>query len=424
MTSIVLLAGETSGDILASYLLKGLRAQGCTLPVWGIGGPALAAQGMECVESIDSLAVRGYVEVIGALPRLWNLRRALMAQAAHRKPSLCITVDAPDFNLAFAAKMKALGVPTVHFISPSIWAWRRERMVDIKLAVDLMLCVFPHEPALYRAAGVAACYVGHPMAQAVPMQTNRAAARAALGIVPAAQVVDAGHASTSRQTISQASTQASAQIISQTSTKKSTKKSTKNSHTAPVIALLPGSRAAEIKYILPRLLGAAQRMYSIHPAMLCVLPVASPALKTQVDALLSQHAGYGLNIITVLGRSDQVLAAADIGIIASGTATLEAALYKLPMVITYAMPRSSWAIMGHKNYLPWVGLPNILCQKWVVPELLQSQATPQALANEALALLADVPRRQAIVERFVQLHESLRCDTQTLAARAVMRLLP
>jgi lipid-A-disaccharide synthase len=376
--NILLLAGETSGDILAAHLLQGLRQQGCSLPVWGVGGPQLAAQGMECVAHIDALAVRGYTEVLGALPRLWHLRRSLMAQAATRKPSLCITVDAPDFNLAFAAKMKTLGIPTLHFISPSIWAWRRERLAGIKKAVDHMVCVFPHEPALYQEAGIAATYVGHPMAQTVPLQPNRAAARIDLALTAE----------------------------------------------ATVIALLPGSRAAEIKYILPRMVAAASLMQASHPNLSFILPIASEALQIQINALIKQANGEHCSIKTVLGQAGKVFAAADIGIVASGTATLEAALYKLPMVITYAMPRSSWAMMGHKNYLPWVGLPNILCNEWIVPELLQDAATPRALAQSALDLLGNRPRFQAIRQRFTALHESLRCNTQSLAARAVMRMLP
>jgi lipid-A-disaccharide synthase len=375
--NILLLAGETSGDILAACLLNGLREQGCDLPVWGVGGPQLAAQGMECVTTIDALAVRGYTEVLGALPRLWHLRRDLMSKAAHRKPSLCITVDAPDFNLAFAAKMKELGVPTMHFISPSIWAWRRERMAGIKTAVDHMLCIFPFEPEIYQTAGVPATYVGHPMAQTIPMVPDRGAARTVLGIAPNARV----------------------------------------------IALLPGSRAAEVKYILPRLLAAARLMYAISPEITFILPIASIALQSQVDTVMKVANVQDISIKTVLGQAGTVLTAADVGVIASGTATLEAALYKLPMVITYAMPRISWALMEHKNYLPWVGLPNILCREWIVPELLQANANPQALAQSALKLLNDVPGMDSIRQRFTKLHKSLRCDTQTLAARAVMKLL-
>ncbi len=377
LVNIVLIAGETSGDILAAHLLKGLHALGCHLPVWGVGGPALVAQGMDCVVSIDALAVRGYSEVLGALPRLWHLRRKLMAFAASRKPSLCITVDAPDFNLAFAAKMKAMGIPTLHFISPSIWAWRRERLAGIKAAVDHMVCVFPHEPTLYHAAGIPATYVGYPLAQTIVMQPDKAAARSNLGL-PA---------------------------------------------NAAIIALLPGSRAAEVKYILPRLLGAARLIHAQQAAVQFVLPIASMALQAQVQALLAEHAAK-LPITTVLSKAGQVFAAADVGIIASGTATLEAALYKLPMVITYAMPRSSWAMMGHKNYLPWVGLPNILCNEWVVSEWLQDAATPQNLAQATLSLLTDEAAQSQIKRRFTQLHESLRCDTQTLAARTVLRMVP
>jgi lipid-A-disaccharide synthase len=378
--NILLIAGETSGDMLAAHLLKGLRAAGCCLPVWGVGGPALLAQGMDCVESIDALAVRGYAEVLGALPRLWHLRRTLMAQAATRLPSLCITVDAPDFNLAFAAKMRALGVPTLHFISPSIWAWRRERLAGIKVAVDHMVCVFPHEPALYHAAGIPATYVGYPLAQSIAMQPDKAAARAALGIAS----------------------------------------------DASVIALLPGSRAAEIKYILPRLLDAAAQIHAQQPNVRFILPIASASLQGQVQALLAQQPANKpqLSIQTLLGKAGTVFAAADVGIIASGTATLEAALYQLPMIITYAMPSSSWAMMGHKNYLPWVGLPNILCNEWVVTEWLQDAATAKNLSEATLTLLNDTAAQVRMKQRFTELHHTLRCDTQALAARAVMRMLP
>jgi lipid-A-disaccharide synthase len=378
--SILLIAGETSGDMLAAHLLQGLRVAGCQLPVLGVGGPQLLAQGMDCVYSIDALAVRGYAEVLGALPRLWYLRKSLLAQATSHPlglPSLCITVDAPDFNLAIAAKMKSMGVPTLHFISPSIWAWRRERMGAIKAAVSHMVCVFPHEPPLYQAAGVSATYVGYPLAQSIAMQPDTLGARRTLGI----------------------------------------------DTDALVVALLPGSRAAEVKHILPRMLEAAQLMLRQHPHIQFVLPIASTALQTQVQAILSQWSPH-LPVRTLLGQAGAVCAAANIGVVASGTATLEAALYKLPMVITYAMPASSWAIMGHKNYLPWVGLPNILCNEWVVPELLQNAATPFALANETLSLLADMPRQAQIKQRFTALHASLRCDTQSLSARAVLRLLP
>jgi lipid-A-disaccharide synthase len=375
--NIFLIAGETSGDMLAAHLLQGLKAQGCEASVWGVGGPRLAAQGMACVASIDALAVRGYTEVLGALPRLWHLRKSLLAQAAERKPSLCITVDAPDFNLALAAKMKQLGVPTLHFISPSIWAWRRERMAGIQAAVDHMLCIFPFEAKIYQSAGVAASYVGHPMAQTVPMQPNKAGARAALNL----------------------------------------------SADTRLVALLPGSRASEVKYILPLLLEAAAKMQGADPQLRFVLPVASTALNEQVATCIAAAKADHLNMIRLQGQANIAFAAADIGLIASGTATLEAALYKLPMVITYAMPASSWAMMGHKGYLPWVGLPNILCYSWVVPELLQSAATPQALADAAFGLLNDPLRRAAIATRFEALHDSLRCDTQMLAARAVMRML-
>jgi lipid-A-disaccharide synthase len=374
-SNILLVAGETSGDILAAHLLQGLRRQGCDLPVWGVGGPKLSALGMDCVESIDALAVRGYTEVLGALPRLWHLRRRLMAQAAQRRPSLCITVDAPDFNLGLAAKMKALGVPTLHFISPSIWAWRRERLQGIQAAVDTMLCVFPHEPPLYQSVGMSAQYVGHPMAQTIPLHIDKATAKAAL------------HVSAQHR----------------------------------LIALLPGSRAAELKHILPRQLAASVQLSARDSSLRFVLPVASDALMAQAQTVLASYPQLPIQLLR--GQAGLALAAADVALIASGTATLEAALYKLPMVICYAMPHTSWLMMRRKNYLPWVGLPNILCQDWVVPEYLQDAATPTALADAVWALLGDAPRCEAIAQRFAALHHTLRCDTQSLAARAVLRCL-
>ncbi len=380
--SILLVAGETSGDILAAHLLQGLRQQGCDLPVWGIAGPKLAALGMECVENIDALAVRGYTEVLGALPRLWALRRQLMSQAATRRPKLCITVDAPDFNLGLAAKMKALGIPTIHFISPSIWAWRRERLAGIQAAVDTMLCVFPHEPALYQAIGMAAQYVGHPMAQTIPLLLDRVDAKARLSAI---------------------SHQPNSVLASR------------------IVALLPGSRASELGYILPRQLAAAHLLAQRDPMLSFVLPVASDALMLHTQSLLQQYPHLPITLLR--GQADLALSCADAALIASGTATLEAALYRVPMVICYAMPYVSWLLMRHKNYLPWVGLPNILCQEWVVPELLQDAASPQALADAVWMLLNDAPRCAAIQQKFHDLHLHLKADTATLAARAVLRHL-
>jgi lipid-A-disaccharide synthase len=380
--TLLIVTGETSGDILAAHLLQGLREQGCDLPVWGIGGPKLANLGMDCVETIDALAVRGYAEVLGSLPRLLALRRSLMTQAALRRPRLCITVDAPDFNLALAAKMKMLGIPTIHFISPSVWAWRRERLATIQQSVDTMLCVFPHEPALYHAVGMSAYYVGHPMAQSIPLTIDKINAKIRL------LAIASKHALNSQ---------------------------------ARIVALLPGSRASELKYILPLQLAAAQLLSARDSHLHFVLPVASDALMAQAQTLLLAYPQ--LSITVLRGQAGLVLAGADIALIASGTATLEAALYRVPMVICYAMPHISWWMMRNKNYLPWVGLPNILCQDWLVPERLQEAASPQNLANDVWDLLNDAPRCTLIRQRFHNLHLSLKADTAALAARAVLRRL-
>jgi lipid-A-disaccharide synthase len=384
LDNILIVTGESSGDILASYLVKGLRQEGCNWPIWGIGGQRLSALGMECVESIDSLAVRGYAEVLPALPRLWLMRRNLMAQAAQRRPRICITVDAPDFNLVLAAKLKSIGIPTIHFISPSIWAWRRERLVNIKVAVDTMLCVFPHEVYLYHAVGMRAQYVGHPMAQAIPLTANRSEARQHLCDL----LLD----------------------INQT---------TLITHNTKLVAMLPGSRETELNYIFPNQLAMAALLLNKSTHLHFIVPIASDRLMLQAQKYLAKYPDLPLTLLR--GQAELVLSAADIGLIASGTATLEAALYQLPMVICYNMPHISWLIMRRKNYLPWVGLPNILCQESIVPELLQNAATPVALAEAIWSLLQDKQRMVLMRDKFSALHQRLYCDTQFLAARAVIR---
>ncbi|MEY3996708.1 MAG: Lipid-A-disaccharide synthase [Pseudomonadota bacterium] len=382
--NILIVTGESSGDILASYLLKGLRQEGCNWPVWGIGGQRLSALGMECVENIDNLAVRGYAEVLPALPRLWLMRRTLMAQAAQRRPRVCITVDAPDFNLTLAAKLKLMGIPTIHFISPSIWAWRRERLINIKSAIDTMLCVFPHEVSLYHAVGMRAQYVGHPMAQAIPLTINRVKAKQNLCDL----LLDINQ------------TKLIPSIIT-------------------LVAMLPGSRETELNYIFPKQLAAATLLLKKNIHLHFVVPIVSDSLMLEAQKYLAKYPDLPLTLLR--GQAELILSAADVGLIASGTATLEAALYRLPMVICYNMPHTSWLIMRRKNYLPWVGLPNILYQESIVPELLQNAATPAALAEAIWSLLQDTQRMVLMREKFSILHQRLYCNTQSLAARAVIR---
>jgi lipid-A-disaccharide synthase len=370
-----LVAGEASGDLLAGLLLQGMRHTWPEMRSTGIGGPRMAQQGFDAWWSYEKLAVRGYVEVLRHYREIVGIRQQLKARLLAQPPSAFIGVDAPDFNLDLEHDLKVRGIPTVHFVCPSIWAWRADRVDKIRRSVDHVLCLFPFEKALLEAHGIAATYVGHPLAQTIPEHVDRAAARAVLGLPQGATVV----------------------------------------------ALLPGSRRSEIDYLARRFLQAAKRMARQQPGLIFVLP-AMPALRDRIDTLVRDVGGVpGLTVLT--GQSHAALAACDVTLIASGTATLEAALFKRPMVIAYNMNWISWQIMRRKKLQPWVGLPNILCQKFVVPELLQDAATPDAMAHEVLQWLAQPAAMNAVQQRFAALHDSLRCDTPALAAHAIQKIL-
>jgi lipid-A-disaccharide synthase len=371
-----MVAGEASGDLLAGMLLGGLRQRWPDLTSAGIGGPKMVTQGFDPWWPSDKLAVRGYVEVLSHYPELLGIRNRLTERLLADPPDVFIGVDAPDFNLDLEVKLKARGVRTIHFIGPSIWAWRGERIEKIKRAVDHVLCIFPFEPALYAKHGVQATYVGHPLADAIPLEVPRQASRAALNLDDADTVV----------------------------------------------ALLPGSRRVEIQYIAPVLLAAAREMKRRRPDLKFVLP-AAPGLRSMIEPLLAEHApGVGVQLVD--GRSHEALAACDVTMIASGTATLEAALFKRPMVIAYKMHWLSAQIMKFKGgYQPWVGLPNILLEDFAVPELLQENATAQGLADAALAWLDDPAACTALSARFERLHHDLRRNTAQAATDAIASFL-
>jgi lipid-A-disaccharide synthase len=372
---LAMVAGEASGDLLAGLLLKGLKARWPALSAAGIGGPQMAAQGFEAWWPSDKLAVRGYVEVLRHYRELVGIRRQLTARLLKERPDAFIGVDAPDFNLELEARLKAAGTKTIHFICPSIWAWRGERVKKIANSVDHVLCLFPFEPELLAQHGIAATYVGHPLADAIPLEAPRPAARQALGLSPDERVV----------------------------------------------ALLPGSRRSEIHYIAPLFLQAAARLHRQRPALRFVLPVA-PGLRALLETMLPQHAG-ATPIQLLDGRSHEALAACDVTLIASGTATLEAALFKRPMVIAYRMNALSWQMMRRMQYQAWVGLPNILCRDFVVPERLQGEADPALLAADVLAWLDAPARAEALVARFTELHHLLRRDTARTATDAIAQIL-
>ncbi len=372
---LAMVAGEASGDLLAGLLLNGLKARWPALRAAGIGGPQMAAQGFEAWWPSDKLAVRGYVEVLRHYRELVGIRRQLTKRLLDERPDAFIGVDAPDFNLDLEARLKAAGTKSIHFICPSIWAWRGERINKIAKSVDHVLCLFPFEPALLAQHGIAATYVGHPLADAIPLEAPRAAARLALGLGPSERVV----------------------------------------------ALLPGSRRSEIQYIAPLFLQAAARLHRQRPALRFVLPVA-PGLRALLEPMLAQDAG-ATPIELLDGRSHEALAACDVTLIASGTATLEAALFKRPMVIAYRMNALSWQMMRRMQYQAWVGLPNILCRDFVVPERLQGQADPATLAADVLAWLDAPARAEALTVRFTELHHLLRRDTARTATDAIAQIL-
>lgn len=362
-------AGEASGDLLAGLLLQGLRARWPGLTSEGIGGPKMIAQGFQTWWPHSKLSIFGYVDALLNLRELLAIRKQLGTRLIANRPDVFIGVDAPDFNFGLETRLREAGIKTVHFVCPSIWAWRPERVETIRRAADHVLCLFPFEPEILHKAGIGATYVGHPLADAIPMSPPRAASREALGLPDG----------------------------------------------DTVIALLPGSRKSEIAYIAPALIGAAKLL--ARPGRRFVMPVV-PGLRALVEPLLN-----GADIQLVDGQSHAVLAACDLTLVASGTATLEAALFKRPMVIAYRMNRLNWWRMKGKGLLPWVGLPNILAREFLVPELIQDACTPEALAREAEGLLGDAPRREAVQQRFAQLHELLRQDTARQASDAIATLI-
>ena len=375
-----LVAGETSGDLLAGLLLDGVRAKWPTFTASGIGGPHMAQRGFDAWWPSERLAVRGYVEVLRHYLGILRIRNQLKARLLHERPDVFIGVDAPDFNLDLEADLRTAGIRTVHFVCPSIWAWRPERVEKIKRSVDHVLCIFPFEPALLAQHGIPASYVGHPLANVIPLEPDQAAARQELGL----------------------------------------------SEHGPVVALLPGSRGSEIQYIAPRFFDAAVLMKKARPGIRFVVPCVS-AQRAAVEAVALASglsvAGNAPDVLLLAGQSHTALAACDATLIASGTATLEAALFKRPMVIAYAMnPLTLW-LMRRKQLQPWVGLPNILCNDSVVPELIQDAASPAALAEATLAWLDDSPAGQqkvaALHQRFTALHHDLLRDTGRLATEAI-----
>lgn len=372
-----MVAGETSGDLLASRLLSGLRPHLPDASIHGIGGPKMAEYGFRSDWPMEKLSVRGLFEVLAHYREIKGIRDALRDALLRERPAAFIGVDAPDFNFGLEEQLKQSGIPTMHFISPSIWAWRGGRIKKIARAVSHMLVVFPFEEEIYRKAGIPVTYVGYPLAEVIPMEPDVASARNVLGL----SVDD------------------------------------------PVVAILPGSRMSELKYNSTAFVEAAKLLQQREPSIRIVVPMAGEKQRSYFIELLSKAGLADVPIQLISGRSHEAIAAADTVLVASGTATLEVALFKKPMVIAYKMMRASWEILRHMGYQPWIGLPNILAQEFVVPELLQDAATPQALADRLWSQLNDDVLRTRLHRRFTEMHHSLLRDTAKESAQAVLQLV-
>ncbi|WXL27199.1 lipid-A-disaccharide synthase [Ectopseudomonas mendocina] len=371
LLTVALVAGEASGDILGAGLMQALKARHPNVKFIGVGGPLMAAQGLTSYFPMERLAVMGLVEVLGRLPELLSRRKRLIRTLIDEKPDVFIGIDAPDFNLGVELKLRQAGIKTVHYVSPSVWAWRQKRVLKIREACDLMLTLFPFEARFYEEHQVPVRFVGHPLADTIALESDRAAARLALNL-PA---------------------------------------------DAPVVALMPGSRGGEVAKLGSLFLDSAERLQAMRPGIQFVLPCASPERRAQLEQMLS---GRNLPLTLLDGRSHEALAACDAVLIASGTATLEALLYKRPMVVAYKVAPMTYRILKRLVTSAYISLPNLLAQRLLVPEMIQDAATPDALA-ESLSPLIDGGEIQT--EGFDEIHRALRRDASRQAADAVLQLV-
>ena len=374
---VALMAGEACGDLLGAHLRAALKERLPGLESFGIGGPRMQSMGMQSWYPMEWFAVRGYVEVIRSLPKLLRVRREFKRRLLADPPDLFVGIDAPDFNLGLEMALRARGIATVQYVSPAIWGWRGERIHKIKRAVSKVLALFPFEPAIYERAGVPVAYVGHPLADEFPEYPDRNAAREQMRISP----------------------------------------------TQTVVAVLPGSRQSEVREMSELFIATAGLVSEQIPNVLFLVPLVSRETRNIFEEAIYRRQAEALPITILFGHAHMAMTAADAVLVASGTATLEAALLKRPMVISYKMPRVSAWIMRRKAHLPYAGLPNILAGEFVVPELLQEDATAENLAQALCNQLQDKEVRQRLESRFLEMHLSLRQDTARVAVEAILPLL-
>ncbi|HZX33141.1 MAG TPA: lipid-A-disaccharide synthase [Rhodocyclaceae bacterium] len=374
---IAMVAGEASGDLLASHLIEALKAHLPNAKFFGIGGPKMAAQGFDAWWPHEKLAVFGYVDALKRYREISGIRRQLKKELLANPPDVFIGVDAPDFNLGLEADLKRRGITTIHYVSPSIWAWRGGRIKKIQRAVSKVLALFPMEPPLYKKEGIPVAYVGHPLADMIPLETSKTAVREKLDLPRA----------------------------------------------VPIFALLPGSRQSELEYMAETFVQTAKLIHEQIPDALFLVPLVTRETRLRFEAAIYKQDAGAVPFRLLFGHAQDALGAADASLVASGTATLEAALIKRPLVITYKMAKGSYWLMKRMGYQPYVGLPNILAGKFVVPEILQDQATPENLAETLLKLYQDKDGAAEMEEVFTDIHLQLKQNTAEKAASAVIECL-
>jgi lipid-A-disaccharide synthase len=377
LCTIGIVAGETSGDLLGSQLISALRRLLPNVHFQGIGGPRMEAAGMDVWFPLEKLAVRGYVEVLRHFTEIVGIRRKLKRRFSSQPPDLFIGIDAPDFNLSLEAHLKRIGVPTVHYVSPAIWMWRRERLPKIKRAVSKMLTLFPFEAGLYEREGIAAAFVGHPLNDLLDAVPRGRAARDQLKLSP----------------------------------------------DVPIFTLMPGSRRSEIEHMADLFIATARAIAQQLPKAQFLVPLATRESRDMFETALYRNDADGLPLTIMFGHAHEAMAASDVVLVASGTATLEAALLGKPMVIAYRMPPASYWLLKGKGYLPYYGLPNILSEKFVVPEFIQDDATSINLSQAMLNLYRDAGVRQRLEQKFADLGKSLGYGAAEQAAQAVISVM-
>ena len=377
MKTIAIVAGESSGDLLGSHLIRSLKSSRSDLKFIGIAGPKMMKEGAVSLFLMEELSVRGYFEAFKKLFHLIQLRKNLLNQILNQKPDLFIGVDAPDFNFWIERQLKKKGIPVIHFVSPSIWAWRGNRLRKIKKSVDHMLTIFPFEKNIYSKANIQATFVGHPLAEMIPLYSNKKKAQDKLKIIKATKV----------------------------------------------IALLPGSRQGEVTWHAQLLIDSATEISKRIRDVKFLVPLPTRETYDIFSKTLFKNTHAELDIQLLVGHASDAINAADLVIVASGTATLETALYKKPMIVIYKMSSISWQILKRMRYLPFVSLPNILLNKFIVPELLQSDATSDNISSKAIEILKNAPYRKNLLIQFTKIHHQLKQNTSDRLSKVILKFI-